>query len=210
MLHRQVRTSITEGDGLQSPIPRLFGTETMKTCTRCGESKSLDDFGNDKRYGKKAACKECRKIAAREYKPKLKSKTPLNRARQMWKSMKRRCKKGEGCYAGIEVRMSREEWMAWAVPKIEAFTKQHPDKIPSVDREDPDGHYELRNVSIMDLKDNQLRSRLLMRVARLDPSMSHEEKVHGIVKVVRSLSGNLKIDPLDVARYLTILPGIVK
>ena len=116
--------------------------------------------------------------------------------------MKKRCKKGEGCYAGIEVRMSRHEWMAWAVPQIEAFTKQHPDKIPSVDREDPDGHYQLGNVRIMDLKDNQLRSRLLMKVARLDPSMSKDEKVRGVANVVLSLTNNLGITALDVASHL--------
>ena len=41
----------------------------MKTCTKCGESKELNEFGVDKRNkdGRRQPCKECARAANREY-----------------------------------------------------------------------------------------------------------------------------------------------
>lgn len=62
------------------------------------------------------------------------------------------------CYASVEVRMTREEFMAWAVPAYEEWFRDRPGVTPSVDRIDSKGHYEPGNIRLLPVQDNRRRS----------------------------------------------------
>lgn len=63
------------------------------------------------------------------------------------------------CYANIEVRVTLQEFLAWAVPEYEAWFRERPGVTPSVDRIDSDGHYEVGNLRIIGANENRRRSR---------------------------------------------------
>lgn len=88
--------------------------------------------------------------------------TPKGRASFSWNNLRRRAgaRKGDrACYEQVEVRISREAFMAWAVPEIAQFFKDHPGLTPSVDRKEPSGHYEAGNLRIVDVNQNRLMTR---------------------------------------------------
>ena len=99
--------------------------------------------------------------------------TPNGRAVIMWNEIRARV--GKKSYEGIELRTTREEWMEWAIPQIEAFIEEHPDQTPSVDRRDPDGHYEISNLRIISWRANDFRSRYLIRKMKLTPETPTKE-----------------------------------
>ena len=72
--------------------------------------------------------------------------------------MKRRCKGGVACeptYAEVELRMTMEEWLIWAVPQYERFAVEHPQERPNVSRSGDKGHYQLGNVQIVSVGQNR-------------------------------------------------------
>ena len=75
-----------------------------------------------------------------------------------WGNMWWRCQFHQS-YSRVEVRLTFEEWLNWAFPKYLAWAHDHPNIIPSVDRINPDGHYEISNIRIISLKENQGRAR---------------------------------------------------
>lgn len=62
-------------------------------------------------------------------------------------------------YNNVEVRMTRKEFVVWATPAYAEWFEKYPDLHPSIDRIDPDGHYELSNIQIIPLEENMARSR---------------------------------------------------
>lgn len=63
------------------------------------------------------------------------------------------------CYENVQVRMTREEFMAWAVPKYREWFAAHPsrkgpDNKPTIDRIDTLGHYELGNIQLISFAAN--------------------------------------------------------
>ena len=79
-------------------------------------------------------------------------RTPRYRAKAAYANMKRRC--GNKCgtepaYAKVKLKMTLEEWMEWALPRYERFTRKYPDDIPNVSRKGDKGHYEIGNIRIV-------------------------------------------------------------
>lgn len=67
-------------------------------------------------------------------------------------------------YTHIEIRMTRNEFMDWAEPEHAKFMEEYGlDVVPSIDRIDPDGHYELSNIRLIPLPDNSRRNRACRR-----------------------------------------------
>jgi hypothetical protein len=60
-------------------------------------------------------------------------------------------------YEEIEVRMAREEFVAWAIPAYTAWFNEHPDVTPALDRIDTAGHYEIGNIRLISQRENILR-----------------------------------------------------
>lgn len=79
-------------------------------------------------------------------------RTPLYRAKSAYSGMKRRCVGGKAplpAYANVELRMSLEEWLTWAVPRYAQFDKEHPGETPHASRNGDQGHYEIGNIEIV-------------------------------------------------------------
>jgi hypothetical protein len=71
--------------------------------------------------------------------------------------MQARCLNKNGknpTYAGVELRMTMKEWVAWAVPEYERFILSYPDQTPNAARFKDVGHYEIGNVRIISLSQN--------------------------------------------------------
>ena len=82
--------------------------------------------------------------------------TPRGRAVHIWEAIKRRCRE-RASYAHVEIRMTREEFIAWAVPLYEAWNRLG---VPSVDRIQNDGHYEISNMQMIPATENSLKDRV--------------------------------------------------
>jgi hypothetical protein len=85
-------------------------------------------------------------------------RTPKYRAKASYNGMLARCLNRNGknpSYASVELRISLEEWMSWAVPIYEKCMKEFPDDTPTVARNGDSGHYEFGNVSVVPWRKNR-------------------------------------------------------
>lgn len=79
-------------------------------------------------------------------------RTPKYRAVAAWQNMNRRCLNRDGknpAYAGVELRISKEEFVKWALPQYESILNSNPGAVPSVSRRGDIGHYEIGNIDII-------------------------------------------------------------
>lgn len=119
-------------------------SEDHFTCGICRRKLPSACFTKERRSrrGFRWACRECDKILRQ---------TPLYLASQKWLDMKRRVRNESG-YAHVEIRITRAEFIAWAVPLLEAWDWRI--GSPSVDRINVKGHYELSNMQIISQSEN--------------------------------------------------------
>lgn len=85
-------------------------------------------------------------------------RTPLYRATAAYNGMLVRCGDPKGInptYAGVELRMTLEDWLTWAIPQYEHFIAVHPGMSPSAARNGDVGHYEIGNIEIVSTIDNR-------------------------------------------------------
>lgn len=52
-------------------------------------------------------------------------------------------------YVAVELRMTKQEFVAWAVPRYRRWFKQHPGVVAFIDRRDNFGHYEIPNLRLV-------------------------------------------------------------
>lgn len=128
----------------------------MKLCKLCQIQKPLTEFHRNCKSpdGLLHQCRVCisakKKLAYRV--------NPTTKAIAVWHGILQRAGNASGrhpTYANIEVRMSRAEFLAWAVPAYRRFERKNPGSRASVDRKDPDGHYEIRNLRVIAMVANQ-------------------------------------------------------
>jgi len=84
-------------------------------------------------------------------------RTPLYRAKAAYYGMLKRCLNKDGknpSYANVELRMTWDEWLKWAIPEYEKFQKENPDVTPNAARIGDSGHYELGNIRIVSQMQN--------------------------------------------------------
>lgn len=96
-------------------------------------------------------------------------RTPLYRAKAAYRNMKIRCLNANGknpAYLKVELKMSMNEFLEWAIPKYEEFIKLNPGLSPSISRFNDEGHYEISNIEIISFKENNARQK---RVAMIKP-----------------------------------------
>ena len=87
-------------------------------------------------------------------------RTPLYRAKAAYTLMQQRCLNANGksqSYADVELRMSLDEFVKWALPHYERFIAEHPDESPCVSRHGDKGHYEIGNIDIISMSENRRR-----------------------------------------------------
>lgn len=75
---------------------------------------------------------------------------PYQEALRAWKAIPFRLKHSPR-YVGIELRMTQEEFMRWAVRAYRRWFKKHPNERPCLDRIDNYGHYELSNLRLVNV-----------------------------------------------------------
>jgi hypothetical protein len=90
------------------------------------------------------------------------------RARRMWIYMRTRLSEARSnsprrqkrykAYADVEMRISREDFVEWAIPEIAKWIFSH-DENPTIDRIDSHGHYEIGNLQLATLKENAAKRR---------------------------------------------------
>lgn len=118
---------------------------------------------------------------------------PKGKAMKMWHHMNERVDKQKHYRVkGIQVRISREEFMEWAIPEIERFMVTHPTQTPSLDRKDPDKHYEQGNIQIISREGNFLRCGYISKWFALDKPQSDEQvfsKALAMVECIMEQSG---------------------
>jgi len=144
---------------------------STKHCNRCNRELPIEHFGlnNSRPDGHHYYCKECVKQYAQAYKQtpdgrqKNKTwgqayyKTPKGLARRQWNGITHRAGKHPN-YLHVEIKCTRDQYIAWAEQEIIAFLALHPNERPSVDRIDPKGHYEFGNIQIISLSENTARA----------------------------------------------------
>ena len=84
-------------------------------------------------------------------------RTPLYRAKAAYYGMLKRCLNKDGknpSYANVELKMTWEEWLQWAVPEYEKFQRDNPGVTPNAARIGDAGHYELGNIRIISQTQN--------------------------------------------------------
>lgn len=127
-----------------------------KVCYRCASAKELTEFPKHgpAKDGLNPACKAC----VYGQRKKDRQTDPKSRARAAWHDINKRVARQKE-YAHVEVRITRPEFMVWATAAFDKWFTEFPDIRPSVDREDPDGHYELGNIQVISLSENCKRRR---------------------------------------------------
>lgn len=126
-----------------------------KTCTKCLQAKPASGFHKHKpsKDGLKPRCKVCQCLAEN-----ARRTEPDHKAVQAWHDLNKRVRE-QSEYSHVEIRVTREEFIAWLTPKLTAWLASTPEIRPSVDREDPTGHYELDNLRLISLSENSRRTR---------------------------------------------------
>jgi DNA-binding CsgD family transcriptional regulator len=114
-------------------------------------------------------CKQSAQVHAKPAHSRTKNRewkrTAYGRAVIAWNSMNMRCRSEKPnfkkIYENVEVRITRADFIAWAVPEFEKWIAEHPDldqvprwANPTVDRIEGSGHYELGNIRIISRRDN--------------------------------------------------------
>lgn len=83
-------------------------------------------------------------------------KTPKGWATTAWGNITTRLRHDED-YAGVELRMTREEFVVWCVPAVTRWWAKNPEGSPSIDRKNASGHYEISNIRILAVGENSRR-----------------------------------------------------
>lgn len=180
--------------------------KVVKTCTKCHETKCLNNFTTNKRNkdGKSPWCHLCSNLHSREYR-KLRLQTPTGKAAKAWDNISSRCcnKSGQSPeYANVELKMSRKKFIDWAIPEYEKFMYLNPGVQPSVDRIDPDGHYEINNIRIISMAENCERSMPIEFMKLLDRNLQPYEFASRLSDVVKRL---LKMRKIGCNQFLKIM-----
>lgn len=128
-------------------------TGTTKTCPRCGE-RNLFDRNQRRKDGLAVWCRRCMKA----YRQGRKTE-PRAAAIAAWHRLKNRATNRSGqhpTYTNVELRMTREEFVRWAEPRIAEWLITNTSRW-SIDRIDSDGHYAIDNLQLASLGDNSRR-----------------------------------------------------
>lgn len=172
-------------------------SDEEKACTKCGFPKPLRDFSKRSAStdGLDFACRECKHKFAIAY-----GKTIRGMAVRRWQSLIRRI--GKKQYEDIRVTCSQDEFIAWAIPAIVEFLAEHPNGNPSVDRIDPDGHYELGNMRIIDRGDNLARSRYFTNALGVNMNSDKKSKLQAIAKITFWSCKNVGLEFADAVHFM--------
>ncbi len=123
------------------------------------------------------------------------------KCRRMWANMKNRVK-NDPDYRHVEIKMSRNEFLSWAEPRVQNFLFLNPTATPSVDRMDSDGHYEILNIRIIDLDENRRGSRFISNFLKLYKLPNEDERIQALAQNIVATCRNAGIDKKNLVSFL--------
>lgn len=83
--------------------------------------------------------------------------TPKGKANDMWMHLRERVGNRRGncpTYVNVELKMTREEFVAWVIPELEEWSKTRPIQTATLDRKSNTGHYEISNLQLLTNPEN--------------------------------------------------------
>lgn len=135
----------------------------MKKCVKCAKFKPLTEYSTVKKEYKgktyetpRSECKLCRAIRVKSFRGGIKGK-----ALQMWDGINRRAEDKEGTrpsYRQVRNLLTKEDFLKWAIPELNKWSEKHNLSSASVDRINPEKHYELGNLQILSHSENVKKS----------------------------------------------------
>lgn len=163
-------------------------------CRACHQSKAADEF---KKHlgGRDTICKACYRIRNRAY-TKAYTQRPKGWAKRAWRALCARAGNHDGrhpAYTHVEVRMSKDEFLGWAIPRYEKWLLEHEvTEAPTIDRIESRGHYELKNIQLLSRSDNSAKAAHSARLATAD----------SLVRFIIRHATKLGISPESVAELI--------
>jgi len=140
----------------------------MKKCTKCGEVKPLDDFGNNPKgkNGKRSYCKKCGQLSAYNWHKKNPEKSKALRRRGYCRNIKTmmiNSARYRAARKGIEFSLTKDDF---EVPeycpilgiRLEIGVGTQQDNSPSLDRLDSTKGYTSDNVWVISGKANTMKA----------------------------------------------------
>ncbi|MHB1425975.1 MAG: hypothetical protein ACYC3I_22655 [Gemmataceae bacterium] len=112
------------------------------------------------------------------------SNTPHGIAVQMWSGMNQRAGNRNPrykSYADVAIKMTRDEWLAWAEPRIKQFMLDNPKERPSIDRIDNRGNYEIGNMRIISWTEHRRLKKLVRWERYVNYLSQHPQKLQAFV-----------------------------
>lgn len=118
----------------------------MHECPRCHRKLAAMKFyrHSGRLSGHSILCKSC----YRAY-----ESSPGRRAKRTWNTIHARVRL-QSAYQGIEIRMTREAFLKWAIPEYTKWMTSNQGITPSLDRINAAKHYELGNLRIISRSEN--------------------------------------------------------
>lgn len=159
-------------------------------CSKCGENKPANEFykSNTIPRGYTFRCKKCISEDSKKsnQKPRQKAMNAYNNI--YWRSENR--DKRHPQYANVKFLLDKEEFLAWAVPAYSNYAG----KCPTIDRINPDGHYEISNIQLIEAKENSRKARRKntpIGIARLALGAAKLNNVspHEVIREMKRLLG---------------------
>jgi hypothetical protein len=152
-----------------------------KVCTKCNLEKDLDLFKKDKRQsdGRLAVCKLCYNKQNKQWNKNYRESNENAKALIIWYGIVARCENKNGkcpTYKNVKLKMTRQEFLNWYKPERLKFELSRPGIIPSVDRIDNNGNYELSNLQLLSRSENTVKMFADQGKMTTDDLISHVKK----------------------------------
>jgi len=120
---------------------------------------------------------------------------------KMWRNIVKRCRH-DPAYVNVDVKMSKLDFINWANLTVRNFCYLNPGITPSIDRIDPDGHYELRNIRILGVVENRIRSRFIEKFLGIDKLHSQKDRLDMWILLTDHLCDRLGISLDKFLEYI--------
>ena len=145
---------------------------TKKYCSKCSKRKSTDGFykARETKDGLRCWCKTCMGMMKKKTRSPSESRGTLSYFKMhTWVNINGRTVNGSHPVLSgsslryiergqIELRMSKEEFYSWCDTQQEKILLLYKNgDTPSIDRKNPSGHYEIKNLQILSWRENTLK-----------------------------------------------------
>jgi hypothetical protein len=162
-------------------------------------------INNRKPGGHENICRTCYNTCNKRYEKNYRQ-TAKGRANKAWGKILQRVENKDDknpSYKDIKLLMTKEEFMSWAVPEYEKWFANRPEDTPSIDRMDPNGHYETKNLQMIEWGENSAKAQktTTVRISGLQ-KFTLEAKASVLAKSVAKTCRCHHLDIMSIALQL--------